>query len=42
MCFENRWSAAGLWTGLSLGLILIGIGLTVVWRHTAAGFAMLK
>ena len=42
LCFAKGWGAAGLWTGLSLGLILIGIALTLVWRRTAAGFAMLK
>ncbi|HEY1754396.1 MAG TPA: MATE family efflux transporter [Bryobacteraceae bacterium] len=39
--FAKGWGAAGLWTGLSLGLILIGIVLTLVWRRTAARFAML-
>jgi multidrug resistance protein, MATE family len=42
LCFAKGWGAAGLWTGLSLGLILIGIALTLVWRRTAASFAMLK
>jgi MATE family multidrug resistance protein len=42
LCFAKRWGAAGLWTGLSLGLILIGIALTLVWRHTVARFAMVK
>ena len=42
LCFAKGWGAAGLWTGLSLGLILIGIALTLVWRRTAARFAMLK
>ena len=42
LCFAKGWGAAGLWTGLSLGLILIGIALTLAWRRTAARFAMLK
>ncbi len=42
LCFARGWGAAGLWTGLSLGLILIGIALTLVWRRTAAGFAMVE
>jgi len=42
LCFAKGWGAAGLWTGLSLGLILIGIALTIVWRRAAARFTMLK
>lgn len=42
LCFSKGWGAAGLWSGLSLGLILIGIALTLVWRRTAATFAMVK
>jgi MATE family multidrug resistance protein len=42
LCFAKGWGAAGLWTGLSLGLILIGIALTLVWRRAAARFAMLN
>jgi len=38
LCFRKGWGAAGLWAGLSAGLILIGIALTLVWRRTAAGF----
>jgi MATE family multidrug resistance protein len=33
LCFSRGWGAAGLWSGLSLGLILIGIALTLVWRR---------
>jgi multidrug resistance protein, MATE family len=42
LCFWKGWGAPGLWTGLSVGLILIGIVLTLQWRRTAAGFPMLK
>jgi MATE family multidrug resistance protein len=42
LCFAKGWGAAGLWTGLSVGLIFIGIALTLAWRRTAGGFAMLK
>jgi multidrug resistance protein, MATE family len=42
LCFSRGWGAPGLWTGLSVGLILIGIVLTLQWRRTAAGFPMLK
>jgi len=36
LCFRAGWGAAGLWTGLSVALILIGSVLLLVWRHTAA------
>jgi MATE family multidrug resistance protein len=37
LCFRAGWGAAGLWTGLCCGLILIGSVLLAVWRHTVAG-----
>jgi MATE family multidrug resistance protein len=33
LCFERGWGAVGLWAGLSLALILIGIVLLFVWRR---------
>ena len=39
LCFALRWGAVGLWAGLSLALILIGLVLLVVWTrkvHTMA------
>jgi multidrug resistance protein, MATE family len=36
LCFRAGWGAAGLWTGLCCGLILIGSVLLAVWRHTVA------
>ena len=33
LCFWQGYGAAGLWAGLSLGLILIGIALTWVWQR---------
>jgi MATE family multidrug resistance protein len=39
LCFRRDWGALGLWSGLSLALILIGIVLLLVWRkrvHTLA------
>jgi multidrug resistance protein, MATE family len=33
LCFERHWGAVGLWIGLSLALILIGIVLGFVWRR---------
>jgi MATE family multidrug resistance protein len=32
LCFRLRWGASGLWAGLSLALILIGIVLLLVWQ----------
>jgi MATE family multidrug resistance protein len=31
LCFGANWGAVGLWVGLSVGLILVGIGLVGVW-----------
>jgi len=36
LCFRAGWGAAGLWTGLCAGLVLIGSTLLAVWRHTVA------
>jgi multidrug resistance protein, MATE family len=36
LCFHAGWAVFGLWSGLSLGLILIGSVLLVVWRHKVA------
>jgi MATE family multidrug resistance protein len=33
LCFRRHWGAFGLWSGLSLALILIGIVLLFVWRN---------
>ena len=34
LCFRWHWGALGLWAGLSLALILIGIVLIFAWRRT--------
>ena len=34
LCFRRGWGALGLWIGLSLALILIGIVLLLAWRRT--------
>jgi MATE family multidrug resistance protein len=34
LCFSRGWGALGLWSGLSLALILIGIVLLFAWRRT--------
>ncbi len=36
LCFRRGWGAAGLWTGLCCGLILIGSVLLWVWRRTVS------
>jgi multidrug resistance protein, MATE family len=36
LCFRQGWGAFGLWAGLSLALILIGIVLLIVWRRVVA------
>ena len=33
LCFSRGWGAFGLWAGLSLALILIGIVLLLAWRQ---------
>jgi multidrug resistance protein, MATE family len=33
LCFPRHWGALGLWVGLSLSLILIGILLLIFWRR---------
>jgi len=33
LCFERGWGVIGLWTGLSLSLILIGVALVFVWHR---------
>jgi MATE family, multidrug efflux pump len=34
-CFALGWGVVGLWIGLSLGLILVGLVLLAVWARTA-------
>jgi len=35
LCFHQHWGALGLWVGLSLSLILIGILLLIFWSRRA-------
>ena len=35
LCFSSGWGASGLWAGLTVGLILIGIFLTWFWSRNA-------
>jgi len=39
LCFSRGLGALGLWVGLSLALILIGIVLLEVWRRAVRTFA---
>ena len=38
LCFSRGWEAAGLWVGLSVALILIGVVLSLAWRWRANSF----
>jgi len=35
LCFVAGWGVQGLWVGLSLGLTIVSLALTVVWRRKA-------
>ncbi len=39
LCFRRGWGAFGLWAGLSLALILIGVVLLFVWRRAVRRLA---
>ena len=39
LCFPLGWGAVGLWAGLSLGLILIGLVLLAVWTRKVHAMA---
>jgi len=32
LCFNRHWGVTGLWLGLSIGLTIVGVVLTGVWR----------
>ena len=38
LCFRRGWGVEGLWTGLTVGLMLIGSVLFVVWRNRSHRF----
>src|SRR5258708_3323714 len=40
LCFYRGWGAFGLWSGLSLALILIGIVLLFAWRRAVRRLAV--
>lgn len=33
LCFARGWGVSGIWVGLTVALILIGVGLVVVWAR---------
>jgi Na+-driven multidrug efflux pump len=35
LCFVMGWGVTGLWWGLCLALILIGVALLIVWQNEA-------
>ena len=37
LCFSFAWGVAGLWIGLSVGLIFTALVLTAVWWKKASG-----
>jgi MATE family multidrug resistance protein len=39
LCFHRGWGVEGLWTGLALGLILIGATLLAVWHRRSQTLA---
>ncbi len=39
LCFSRGWGAVGLWVGLSLALILIGIVLSLAWHRQVGALA---
>jgi len=38
LCFHEGWGAPGMWTGLCLALILIGVALIYFWRRKERTF----
>jgi MATE family multidrug resistance protein len=40
LCFRRGWGAFGLWAGLSLALILIGVVLLFAWRRAVRRLAI--
>jgi MATE family multidrug resistance protein len=35
LCFVRGWGVIGIWDGLCLALILIGLGLTAIWQKAS-------
>ena len=41
LCFTVGWGAPGLWIGLSVALILIGVALLIFWRRKVRLFSLM-
>ncbi len=39
LCFKRGWGAAGLWIGLCVALILIGVVLSLIWHRKVYALA---
>lgn len=39
LCFKRGWGAVGLWIGLCVALILIGVVLSLIWHHKVHALA---
>jgi MATE family multidrug resistance protein len=39
LCFRYAWGVIGLWTGLSAGLVVVAIALTMAWANSARRIA---
>jgi MATE family, multidrug efflux pump len=39
LCFKRAWGVNGLWAGLAVALILIGLALAIVWHRKTSGWA---
>ena len=39
LCFQRGWGVVGLWVGLSVGLVLIGIVLVATWYRQSSALA---
>jgi MATE family multidrug resistance protein len=39
LCFRYGWGVVGLWVGLSAGLIIVAIALTIAWARNASRIA---
>jgi MATE family multidrug resistance protein len=42
LCFSRGWGVAGLWTGLSVGLVLIGSSLLLAWHRKSRATEFLE